>query len=128
MPVFNLTNQSGFEPFAFDTPAVQSVAALKTLQPGGSWSPNHLDASKACSVDNLEHIAFIVPFSKDRIGNLKLFLLNIHAYLQTAEFKFKYTMIVAEQNETNGMFNKGNLTKKKLMSVSKRQDSIYLSF
>lgn len=115
MPVFNLTNQSGFEPFAFDTPAVRSVAALKSLQSGGSWSPNHLDGSKACSVNNLEHIAFIVPFSRDRIENLKLFLLNIHAYLQTAEFKFKYTIIVAEQSETNGMFNKGNVTKEELI-------------
>ena len=109
MPVFNLTNQTEFEPFSLNTAAVQSVASLKSLQPGGSWSPNHLDASKACSVVNLEHIAFIVPFSGDRIENLKLFLLNIHAYLQTAEFKFKYTIVVAEQNITNEMFNKGNV-------------------
>ena len=95
-----------FQPFDSQTLLVKTLDFFKSLQPGGDWRPNHLNDSKLCTASHLEHIVFIVPFSRDRNENLKLFLLNIHSYLQTAEFKFRYTILVVEQGEP-GLFNKG---------------------
>ena len=86
------------------------METLKTVQPGGIWEPPTAYSS-SCQMKDLEYIAFIVPFSSNRIDNLKLFLLNMHMYLQTTKNRFKYQIIVAEQKEST-LFNKGSFNLK----------------
>jgi hypothetical protein len=74
------------------------------VQSGGVFVPD-------CNNErDVENVFFIVSYSKNRHENLKEFLLNIHGYLRTAEYKFKYRIIVAMQaNNDSTLFNKGRL-------------------
>ena len=69
-----------------------------------------LKSNAPCQIDDLDHLVFIVPFSRSRLDNLKLFLINMHNYLQTVKYKFIYRIIVAEQDmRDKNLFNKGRL-------------------
>jgi len=80
------------------------------LNPGGEWLPA-VHPNRDCKSNDLDEIAFIIPYSHDRFENLKLFLLNMHSYLKSVKYKFKYRIVVAEQlmsiHQRN--FNKGRL-------------------
>lgn len=62
-----------------------------------------------CKIQDIEHIVIIVPFSSSRLENLQLLLINLHSYLQKALFKFKYQIVVAQQEVISNttLFNKG---------------------
>ncbi len=79
-----------------------------SLQPGGVWEPALLP-SAMCKLKDLDTVVFIVPYSHSRLENLKLFLLNMHGYLQSVNYKFNYQLVVVEQAEINesNLFNKG---------------------
>ena len=83
---------------------------INDLNPGGEWVPS-VQSNKECQTKDLDEIAFIIPYSHDRLENLKLFLLNMHSYLKTVKYKFKYRIIVAEQlmSAHKRIFNKGRL-------------------
>ena len=95
-----------FNPFEQEQ-KIHEIAQFKDLSTGGLWTPT-LNSGSECHIDQLEYIAFIVPYSASRIENLQLFLLNMHHYLQTAVNKFKYQIFVVEQ-ESGDLFNKGML-------------------
>ena len=90
-----------------------SFGQLNELRPGGFWSPRFSLADRQCSEDDVEFIVFIVPYTKSRFENLKLFLLNMHSYLQKQRRPFKYRIVVAEQVQKPGrtqvLFNKGRI-------------------
>lgn len=106
----NFTNTE-FNPFALDLKDSEVdgelLSSFRSLQPGGIWNPV-LKKLTACQEVDLEFIAFIVPYSSNRLENLRTFISNIHSYLQTAVYKFKYQIIVVEQANP-GDFNKGRI-------------------
>lgn len=106
-PIYNSKNTT-FDPFS--TEDLQEFPQFKTLNSGGYWVPT-LRPSSACNYSDLDFLVFIVPYSKSRHDNLKLFLLNMHSYLQNVTYKFKYRIIVAEQEmlTPDQAFNKGRL-------------------
>ena len=60
-------------------------------------------------MQNIDHVVFIVPFSRNRLDNLKAFVLNMHTYLQSVRHKFTYRLLVVEQANMDNGFNKGRL-------------------
>lgn len=101
-----LNNDLKYDPFNETNQDVEHV--FKSLQPGGVWHPK-LEPNKPCGVEDLDNVVFIVPFSRSRIENLKLFLINMHSYLQTYNHVFKYRILVVEQLDMGSRFNKGRL-------------------
>ena len=81
----NESRSSNFDPFSLDSYNPVGVEL------GGVYVPR--DLQSPCDVDNLQHIVFIVPFSRSRLDNLKLFLLNMHSYLTTVPNQFKYEQL-----------------------------------
>jgi hypothetical protein len=97
-PMWN--NETTYDPFKYNK--VVDEELFGNIKDGGVFVPN-------CKEDDLENVFFIVSCSRNRRENLKEFLLNIHNYLQTAEHKFKYRVVVAEQWNNDTKFNKGRL-------------------
>ena len=87
---------------------LNAFGQFASLQPGGVWEPALLP-SAMCKLKDLDTVVFIVPYSHSRLENLKLFLLNMHGYLQSVNYKFNYRLVVVEQAEINesNLFNKG---------------------
>ena len=88
---------------------------FQKLLAGGVFKPTFAAAkdfgSSECNEANIDNIVFVVPYTANRFENLRLFLLNMHAYLQTAKHAFTYRIVVAEQVnlERSAGFNKGRL-------------------
>jgi hypothetical protein len=104
-----LNNNNEFEPFSSNNSFIQPFIELK---PGGLWIPTLKNKkSVACKLNDLDNIVFIVPFSRSRIANLNLFLINMHSYLQNYKYKFIYRILIVEQVIINNsiLFNKGRL-------------------
>lgn len=78
---------------------------LNSVNPGGIWEPT-IPNGRPCNTKNIEYIGFIIPYSSNRLDNLKMFILNMHLYLQTLESSFKYQIVVVEQQGLS-LFNKG---------------------
>lgn len=78
------------------------------LQSGGLWKPT-FKPNKHCNLEEIDHLVFIVPFSRSRYDNLKLFLINMHSYLQNYQYSFSYKILVVEQIDMESKFNKGRL-------------------
>ncbi|CAF1093720.1 unnamed protein product [Brachionus calyciflorus] len=93
-----------YDPFDNKT----QVEMFNNLELGGVWTPK-VNSGKPCSVDDLDHVVFIVPFSRSRFDNLKLFLINMHSYLQNYPYSFKYRILIVEQIDMEVNFNKGRL-------------------
>ncbi|RNA39128.1 beta-1-4-N-acetylgalactosaminyltransferase bre-4 [Brachionus plicatilis] len=93
-----------FDPFDDNT----QPEVLNNLQLGGLWKPK-LHPDKECKLDDLDHVVFVVPFSRSRYDNLKLFLINMHSYLQSYQYSFSYRILVVEQIDMDSKFNKGRL-------------------
>jgi len=112
VPTFNLQSTRDFKPFDdyTKTEILENHSQFKELQPGGIWMPKLNEPQHVCDHASLDEIVFIVPFSESRLDNLKLFLINMHWYLQTVEYKFNYRIIVVEQDmKKKSLFNKGRL-------------------
>ena len=110
-PLFNVSATLSFDPYDMNSEVNQKkqYPQFQSLQLGGNWLPS-LNQNRECNHNDLDSIVFIVPFSKSRLENLKLFLINIHSYLQSVKYKFNYRIIVAEQEiKQNDLFNKGRL-------------------
>ena len=110
-----------------------SFGQLRELAPGGLWSPRFAAPNRECSEDDVEFIVFIVPYTQSRYENLKLFLLNMHSYLQKQRRPFRYRIVVAEQVQAPGrrqvLFNKGrvlNTAIKYAMDTFERIDCIVI--
>jgi hypothetical protein len=97
-PTWN--NETKYDPFVYNKEVDEDL--FGSLQRGGVFTPD-------CKEKDVENVFFIVTCSRNRHDNLKEFLLNVHNYLQTAEHKFKYRIIVAEQWNNDTKFNKGRL-------------------
>jgi hypothetical protein len=103
-------NNNKFEPFTSNK--LLFMQQFIELKPGGLWQPTLKSESNIeCNLNDLDNIVFIVPFSRSRILNLNLFLINMHSYLQTYKYKFSYRILVVEQKVINNnvLFNKGRL-------------------
>lgn len=103
-------NNNKFEPFTSNK--LLFMQQFIELKPGGLWQPTLKSESNIeCNLNDLDNIVFIVPFSRSRILNLNLFLINMHSYLQTYKYKFSYRILVVEQKiiNNNVLFNKGRL-------------------
>jgi len=125
-PTYNGTDTASFEPFNCDNEKYQlrKYPHFASLKPGGHWYPK-LSRFAPCQRDDIENIVFIVPFSRSRINNLKLFLINMHDYLQTVKYKFSYRIVVAEQDmNVNNLFNKGRLINTAVRYVLKNLENI----
>ncbi len=98
-----------FDPFKETKPNPNIEQYLK-LKPGGLYEPQLKLGQPICNEKNIDNIVFIVPYTKSRQENLRLFLLNMHQYLQAQTSKFKYRILVVEQNNfLSKPFNKGKL-------------------
>jgi hypothetical protein len=105
-----LNNKNEFEPFSSNNSFI--IQPFIELKPGGLWIPTLKNKkSVACRLNDLDNIVFIVPFSRSRIANLNLFLINMHSYLQNYKYKFIYRILIVEQVIINNsiLFNKGRL-------------------
>jgi len=111
IPIFDLKSTPDYDPFNAEAGQLgEHYLQFKELKTGGIWMPELSVPKNVCDHANLDHIVFIVPFSQSRLNNLKLFLINMHWYLQTVEFKFNYRIIVVEQDmKKTSLFNKGRL-------------------
>lgn len=76
-----------FDPINNEKGDFALLEEFKELQIGGEWTPKGL--RNPCNVDNIDHVVFIVPFTRSRLDNLKLFLINMHAFLQKVSNPFK---------------------------------------
>ncbi len=125
----NNNNNNKFEPFTSNKLFLQQFIELK---PGGLWQPTlKSETSIECNLNDLDNIVFIVPFSRSRILNLNVFLINMHSYLQTYKYKFVYRILVVEQKiiNNNVLFNKGRLINtavKYVLNNFKQTDCIVL--
>lgn len=93
-----------FDPFDNDN----MLEIFSNLESGGLWKPK-FKPDKHCNLEDIDHVVFVVPFSRSRYDNLKLFLINIHSYLQNYEYSFSYKILVVEQTDMESKFNKGRL-------------------
>lgn len=110
-PTYNVTDTVDFVPFndTLTRDQLKKYPQFVSLKPGGFFLPM-LKSNAPCQLDDLDHLVFIVPFSRSRLDNLKLFLINMHNYLQTVKYKFIYRILVAEQDmRDKDLFNKGRL-------------------
>ena len=112
-----------FDPFG---EASDEFEQFRALREGGHWLPEVLKADAPCKPKDLEHILFIVPFSRNRLENLKLFLINMHAYLQRLRRPFEYRILVAEQRNTveNQLFNKGSIMNRAVQFALEQYTSV----
>lgn len=88
VPPTTKTTTSSFDPFdplKNLSPGLDDM--FKSLKPGGEWIPSGL--KYPCNSSNIDYVVFIVPFTRSRIENLKLFLINMHAFLQKVENPFR---------------------------------------
>ncbi len=92
----------------FDSLETTNNPYFKNLKTGGIYLPK-LTKNPACSLESLDNLAFIVPYTNSRLENLKVFLFNMHNYLQTLKHQFKYRILVVKQNNELNGFNKGRL-------------------
>lgn len=74
-----------FDPFKDELS--MKVEEFDKLESGGEWTPSDLQAP--CNVNNIDYVVFIIPFTRSRIDNLKLFLINMHKFLQNTPYSFK---------------------------------------
>jgi hypothetical protein len=106
-PMFDPFNDESLLQVLKDDPNFSHV--LKTVEDGGIWAPR-MKPKAECQEADLDHIVFIIPFNRLRLDNLRLFLINIHRYLQTTVYPFKYRVLIAEQSKNERvLFNKGRL-------------------
>lgn len=99
-------NKSNFDPFNNSNTEKESI--FNDLKPGGVWHPP-INPNKQCQLADLDNVVFIVPFSRSRLDNLKLYLLNMHSYLKNLVNPFKYRIVLAEQVDMHSKFNKGRI-------------------
>lgn len=99
-----LNKSISFDPFNDDT----VFEIFNDLQSGGLWKPK-FEPEKECNLNDIDHVVFVVPFSRSRYDNLKFFLLNMHSYLQNFRYSFSYRILVVEQIDMDSQFNKGRL-------------------
>ena len=103
-PIYE-TKEENFNIFKNDPK--QYLTNFISIQNGGFYQPKLVEYS-ACSLDQIDFLAFIVPYY-NRIENLNLLILNLHNYLTTnTKYQFSYVIIVAEQSNTI-KFNKGQI-------------------
>jgi hypothetical protein len=107
-----LVNELRYNPFKRDEELEnQFFGALKS---GGRYVPKFLIGKDAnCKLESVDYVVFVVTFTRNRLENLALYLINMHAYLMRVQYQFTYKIVVVEQlsgggNET-GSFNKGRL-------------------
>jgi hypothetical protein len=112
-----LFNEFHYEPFSNEDKI--SKMLFEGVKKGGFYAPN-LIKNKECALRDLENIVFIVPYTKNRESNLALFLINIHRYLKSAN-SFKYQILIVEQINLNGNFNKGRLYNSAFRYIMERQ-------
>jgi hypothetical protein len=98
-PNFNISNFNPFEN--------SEIPHLQELKTGGIYEPK-FTKNALCNLESFETVWFVVPYTATRSENLKYFIYNMHHYLQTLHFQFKYRILVAEQLNVNHGFNKGN--------------------
>jgi hypothetical protein len=106
----NINISIDFDPFQINQENISSENNItQDLHTGGTFLPK-LNDNKDCELNDLDDIVFIVPYSYQRYHNLKYFLLNIHSYLKAVKYKFKYRILVVEQQmKGDNYFNKGRL-------------------
>lgn len=106
-PLLNMTRRIiEFDPF--NERHSMAMREFDQIQPGGVWNP----PVTPCGRDDIDNVLFIVPFTRSRMNNLKLFLVNMHAYLTSCPYFFKYRLVVVEQVDFDARknnFNKGRL-------------------
>lgn len=95
--------KSDFDPFVNKTNRLLS----ERTRLGGAYTPEFIKGS-ICNEFNLDYIVFIVPYTTNRLDNLRVFLINMHNYIQALPNQFKYKIVVAEQVNSKS-FNKGRL-------------------
>jgi hypothetical protein len=76
--------------------------------------------NRQCELKDVENIVFIASYTKSRAANLALFLINIHRYLKSVN-AFKYQILIVEQVNFNGDFNKGRLYNSAVRYIIERQ-------
>lgn len=86
-PLTDATRLNDFDPFeAEDTDLREEFKRLKL---GGEWTPGEDQLNAPCNPSNIDYVVFIVPFTRSRLENLKLFLVNMHMFLQNAANPFR---------------------------------------
>jgi hypothetical protein len=102
-----LSNEINYDPFKSNVQLERHL--FGSLKVGGIFTPQ-FTTKAPCNEESIDFVVFIVTFTRNRTDNLALFLINMHNYLQKAEYLFKYKIVVVEQLRTQtGMFNKGRL-------------------
>lgn len=88
-PIINETLVNSFDPFNSNQKN-EDRPEFKDLEPGGFWQPKYLDnKSTPCNLKSIDYLIFLIPFSRSRIANLKLMLINLHKYLQNLNYPIK---------------------------------------
>jgi hypothetical protein len=87
-PVIALSQGIDFDPFSEQISIDRFNKYFNSLDAGGAWSPT-LKANSPCGLADLDNVVFIITYSSSRLQNLKLFLLNMHAFLQNLRHPFK---------------------------------------
>jgi hypothetical protein len=102
-----LINEQNYDPFR-PHPQIERQF-FRNLQPGGRYIPTFLPNSP-CNQKSIDYVVFLVTFTRNRVDNLALFLLNMHSYLRRVALKFTYKIVVVEQlAHERTLFNKGRL-------------------
>jgi hypothetical protein len=103
-PVFNETH---FNPFVFNRRV--DTELYRNIQDGGVYTPLFKLYKRMCSASTIDNIVFVVAYSKPFYAHLRIFLLNMHNYLQTLTYQFRYRIMVVEQISNQTYLNKGRL-------------------
>jgi hypothetical protein len=102
-----ILNETSFNPFHFNRKV--DTVLFKNIQDGGVYTPLFKLYKRLCNEQNIDNVVFLVAYSKLYHSRLRIFLLNMHNYLQTLEYQFRYRIMVVEQMGNQTYLNKGRL-------------------
>lgn len=91
-PLTDASHLKDFDPFKTEDD-VNLRDEFKRLKLGGEWTPGEDQLNAPCNPSNIDNVVFIVPFTRSRLENLKLFLVNMHMFLQNVPNPFKYEIL-----------------------------------
>lgn len=101
-----------FEPFSLkESLKKDEFNFIKSIKLGGSWEPKNCKSKS--------RVALIIPY-KNRKENLRIFLYNMHPFLQRQELN--YTIFLVEQIN-HGLFNKGIIMNAAFLEIIKKTSS-----
>ena len=118
-PIYEL-KEKNFNIFKNDPK--QYLTNFNSIQNGGFYQPKLVEQS-ACTLNQIDFVAFIVPYF-NRLENLNFLILNLHNYLTSnTKYQFSYVIIVAEQSNA-GKFNKGQIINTAVKYVNENYENL----